>query len=157
MRSRFSSRSIRSRSSSVSRRICCCWSRSRLSCRSISSRLAGLGGLEGRLQFLQSFVQVALPLGQLAEAVEHLARSRAARCSVCDSCSLLGSGRALLLVAVFLVRELELLELPLRRAAARASAALPLLARIVADDLEFPCAQLEQRLVGGLLGDQGRA
>ena len=38
IRSRFSSRSIRSRSSSVSRRICCCWSLSLLSCRSISSR-----------------------------------------------------------------------------------------------------------------------
>ena len=37
--------------------------------------LAGLrvlGGFEGRLQLLEPIVQVALPLGQLAEAVEHL-------------------------------------------------------------------------------------
>ena len=34
--------------------------------------LLGLGGLEGRLQLLEPLVQVGLPLGQLAEAVEHL-------------------------------------------------------------------------------------
>ena len=31
-----------------------------------------LGGFEGRLDLLEAIVQVALPLGQLAEAVEHL-------------------------------------------------------------------------------------
>ncbi len=35
--------------------------------------LRGLGGLEGRLQLLEPFVQVVLPLGQLAEPVEDLA------------------------------------------------------------------------------------
>ena len=118
------------------------------------ARLFVLGGFEGRLQFLEAVVQVALALGQLAQPVEHLARLAllllAAREPV-----LVGSGRPLLFVAVLVVRELELLELPLRRAAA-GSAALPL-PRVVADHLELAGAELEQGLVGGLLGDERRA
>ena len=41
------------------------------------ARLLGLGGFEGRLQFLHPFVQVGLSLGQLVKPVEHLARSLA--------------------------------------------------------------------------------
>ena len=48
---------------------------------------AGLGGLEGRLQLLEPLVQVGLPLGQLAEAVERPAGSRACSRSRWVSCS----------------------------------------------------------------------
>ena len=94
MRSRFSSLSIRSRSSSVSRRICCCWSRSRLSWRSISSRACWvLGGFEGRLELLEPVVQVGLALGELLEAVDHLARLALLLLALRSS-SLLGRGGA---------------------------------------------------------------
>ena len=60
-----------------------------LELRSISSlACCVLGGFEGRLQLLEPLVQVALPLGQLAEPVEDLAvlgllGSRCV-CSCCD-------------------------------------------------------------------------
>ena len=87
--------------------------------------LAGLrvlGGLEGRLQLLEPVVQVGLPLGQLAEPVEHLPRLALLLLALREPV-LLEPGRALLLVAVLVVRQLELVELPLRGAAARAAAA----------------------------------
>ena len=77
------------------------------------ARPAGLGGLEGRLQLFEPLVHVVLPLGQLAQAIEDLPVSRCSR-SRCESLLLLGLGRALIFVAVFLVGELELLELSLR-------------------------------------------
>jgi len=40
----------------------------------LPARRLGLGRLEGRLQLFQTFIQVPLPLGQLAEAAEHLPR-----------------------------------------------------------------------------------
>ena len=113
IRSRFSSLSIRSLSSSVSRRICCCWSRSRLSCRSISWRACGrLGRLEGRLQLFEPLVHVGLALGQLAQPVKHLARFALFSFSL-RQVLFLSAGRALLLVAVLIGVELELLKLPL--------------------------------------------
>ena len=106
-----------------------------------------LGGLEGRLQLLEPVVQVGLPLGQLAEPVEDLPRlallGRPRR--------LIRAGRPLLLVAVLVVRQLELVELPLRGAAA---AAAPAAAGVVPGHLELPGAELEQGLVGGLLGGE---
>ena len=114
-----------------------------------------LGGLEGRLQLFEPIVHVVLPLGQLAQAIEDLAGFTLFSLALREL-FLLGSGRALIFVAVFLVRELELLELSLRAVAAGVPAALLLLARVVANHLEFACTQLEQSLVGRLFGGQGR-
>ena len=114
-----------------------------------------LGGLEGRLQLFEPFVHVVLPLRQLAEAIEDLPCFTLFLLALREL-FLLGPGRPLVFVAVFLVGELELLELPLRAVAARVSAALPLLARVAANHLKLACAQLEQSLIGGLFGGQGR-
>ncbi len=114
-------------------------------------RLRVLGRFEGRLELLEALVQVALALRQLAEAVEHLVRLALLALALREPVLL---GPALLLVAVLLVREFELLELPLRRPSRGAPAPAPL--PRVADDLELAGPQLEQRLVGGLLGDQRR-
>ena len=114
-----------------------------------------LGGLEGRLQLFEPIIHVVLPLGELAQAIENLPGFALLLLSLREP-FLLGSGRSLIFVAVFLVGELELLELPLRAVAARVAAALPLLARVAANDLKFSCAQLEQGLIGRLLGGQGR-
>ncbi len=89
------------------------------------ARLLGLGGFQSRLQLLHPFIQVGLSLSQLVKTVEHLARLLLFLFPF-RSVLLLSPGRALFLVAVFIVRELELLELPLRLAGARAAAALPL-------------------------------
>ena len=72
-----------------------------------------LGGLEGRLQLLQAVVQVGLPLGQLVEPVEDLPRLALLLLLRRE----LLPRPALLLEAVLLVGELELVELPLRCAA----------------------------------------
>ncbi len=114
-----------------------------------------LGGLEGRLQLFEPIIHVVLPLRELAQSIEDLARFALFLFSLRQP-FLLGSGRALIFVAVFLVGELELLELPLRAVAARVSAALPLLPRVAANDLKFACTQLEQSLIGRLFGGQGR-
>ena len=107
------------------------------------------------MQLLEPVVQVGLPLGQLAEPVEHLPRLALLLLALRELL-LLGPGRPLLLVAVLVVRELELVELPLRRAAAepRPPCRCRELLRI---DLELPGAELEQGLVGGLLGGKRRA
>ncbi len=115
-----------------------------------------LGGLEGRLQFLEPVIHVVLSLRELAQAIEHLTRFALLLLALREPL-LLGPGRALIFVAVFLVGELELLELPLRTVAAGVSACLSLLARIAANDLEFACTQFEQGLIGGLFGGQGRS
>src|SRR5262249_43978188 len=115
--------------------------------------LRGLGRFEGRLQLLQAVVQVGLPLGQLAEPTEHLPR-RALLLLPPREPLLLAPGRALLLVAVLLVRQFELVELPLRHVASRGAASpVP---PVAPDDLELPRAELEQGLIGGLLGDERR-
>ena len=89
------------------------------------ARRLRLGGLEGRLQLFEPIIHVVLPLGQLAQAIEDLPCFALFLFSLREL-FLLGSGRALIFVAVFLVGELELLELPLRLVAAGVSAALPL-------------------------------
>ena len=87
----------------------------------------GLGGLEGRLQFLEPIIDVILPLGELAQTVEDLIRFALLLLALRQIC-LLRSGCPLIFVAVFFVVELELLELPLRAVAARVPACLSLLA-----------------------------
>src|SRR5262249_40294591 len=66
---------------------------------------------------------------------------------------LAGASRSLLFVAVFVCRQLELVELPLRHVAAGAAAAL-LPPRVISNDLEFAGAQFEQGLIRSLLGGQ---
>ena len=75
-----------------------------------------LGRFEGRLQLLEPFVQVGLPLGELPEAVDDLPRLALFLLLLRE---LFRPGPALLLEAVLVVRELELIELPLRGGAAR--------------------------------------
>src|SRR5262249_6480704 len=117
------------------------------------ARLGGLRGLEGRLELLQPVVEVHLAAGQLAEPVHYLPRLALLLLALRELL-LLGTGRALLLVAVLLVRQLELLELPLRRP--RRVPPAPTLPAVAADDVELAVAQLQERLVGRLLGGQGR-
>ncbi len=104
------------------------------------------------MQFLEPFVQVGLTLGQLAEPVQDLAGL--ALLAFTLRLLLLGSRGPLLLVTVLVVLQLELLELPLRGLPRRttALAALP----GAPGDLELAGPELEQGLVSGLLGDQGR-
>jgi hypothetical protein len=83
----------------------------------------GLGFLKGRLQLLDAVVQIVLPLGQFAKAVEHLAvlglllRLR----------RLERIGFALRFVAVFLFPQLQLLKLLLGTAVRALAGALALL------------------------------
>src|SRR5690606_26341409 len=100
--------------------------------------------LQRGLQLLDLLVQVFLPLRQLAQPVEHLPRLTLLRLL------LRRGGRALLLVAVLFVGQLQLIQLLLRSiAAAPASSAAALLA---ADDVVLAGSQLQQRLIRGLLG-----
>ena len=85
--------------------------------------LRRLGGLEGRLQLFEPIIHVVLPLRELAKAIEDLPCFALFLFSLREPL-LLGSGRALIFVAVFLVGELELLELSLRPVAAGVSTAL---------------------------------
>src|SRR5206468_4288973 len=101
----------------------------------LGAGLLVLGRLEGRLQLLEPLVEVGLPLRQLLEPVDHLPRLLLFLLAL-RALILLGAGRALLLVAVLFVRQLELLELPIRRAAG-GRAGLAALARIAPDDVEL--------------------
>ena len=117
--------------------------------------LSGLGRLERRLQFLEPLVDVRLALGQLAQPIEHLTRLTLLALSLREVL-FPGPSRALLFVAVLIRRQLELLKLPLRHSASGAAAALLLAPRVISNHLEFPGAQLEQGLVGSLLGGKSR-
>src|SRR5262249_49848889 len=111
------------------------------------ARLRRLGFLEGRLEFLEPVVEVHLPLGELLEPAGDLARLALLLFAL-----RLTAGTALFLVAVLVVGQLELIELPLRRPASRVPPALPALTVAVAGDLELTGAEFQQGLVGALLG-----
>src|SRR5690242_19010746 len=66
------------------------------------ARLFGFGGLEGRLKLLEAIVQIALALGQLAQAVEHLAALALLLLSVGEPV-LVGPGRPLLFEPVLVI------------------------------------------------------
>ena len=78
----------------------------------------GLGGLEGRLQFFEPIIHIVLTLRQLAQTIEDLARFTLLSLSLREI-FLAGPGRPLVFVPVFLVGELELLELSARLVARR--------------------------------------
>ena len=116
--------------------------------------LGRLGRLEGRLELLEPLVQVVLALGQLAEAVEHLAVLGLLALAL-GLVLLLRAGGALLFEAVLVVRQLELLELPLRTAA-RGCSGCGCCRELLRTTWNSRARSFEQGLVGRLLGGEGR-
>ena len=108
--------------------------------------LLGARLLQGRLQFFEPVVQVLLPPGQFLQTVLRLQLFPA-----------LGVPRrlrlALRFVTVLRLGHLHLLELALHLLLA--SAATLLVAALIAHDLVLVLLQLQQRLIGRLLGRQG--
>ena len=113
-----------------------------------------LGGLEGRLQLFNAIVHVVLPLCEFTKAIENLPSFALLLFSLREP-FLLGSSRPLIFISVVLVGQLELLELSARLIAAGVATALPL-PSVAANHLKFPRTQLQQSLIGRLLGRQGR-
>jgi len=109
--------------------------------------LVRLGFLQGGLQFLKALVEILLALGEFLQTIQDLEL-------LVLFGSLLGSSLALVLVFVFGLFEVQLVKLALVLLLGLALPALALVA--AAGNLVFVGGELEQGLVSGLLGGQGR-